>query len=47
MITVVRYVNGKKVNKEDLPKYEIDSEIVSKIIKTVNERIKKGNSTKK
>ena len=39
MLNVVRYINGKKVNKEDLPKYEIDNESVLKIIRAANERV--------
>jgi hypothetical protein len=46
MLEVVRYINGKQVEKEDLPKYEIDSEIILRTIKAVNERVQKNANNK-
>jgi hypothetical protein len=39
-IKVVRYINGKEVGEDDLQKYALESEIVPRTIKTVNERLR-------
>jgi hypothetical protein len=38
-VNIIRYINGKKVDVKDLPKYELENEIILKTIKAVNDRI--------
>ncbi|MCL2854049.1 MAG: hypothetical protein FWE21_00345 [Defluviitaleaceae bacterium] len=39
MLSVTRYINGKKVNKADLEKYILDSNVVLEAIQAVNVRL--------
>lgn len=38
-LNITQYINGKKVEKEDLKKYTIENDTISRAIKEVNERI--------
>jgi hypothetical protein len=42
MLKVTRYINGIEVDKKDLNKYAIESDIISRVIVAVNKRLK-GN----
>ena len=41
MLEITRYVNGVKVDKEDLSKYTVESDTISETINAVNRRLKK------
>jgi hypothetical protein len=36
---LIRYIDGKRIDKGDLSKYVIESDIVPRTIKTVNDRL--------
>ena len=38
-VNVKRYINGREVEKSDLQKIELDSEIITRTIAAVNRRI--------
>ena len=38
-LNIIRYINGKEIDEQDLKKYEIDNEVILRTIKTVNERV--------
>ena len=40
MLTIIRYINGKKIDGKDLSKYVIECDIMLETIKAVNERTK-------
>ena len=39
MLTVTRYINGIKIENQDVKKYTIESEIITKTILAVNKRL--------
>lgn len=41
MLNITRYINGKKVDFEELQNYTIENDIVLNIIKEVNRRVNK------
>ena len=40
MLTITRYINGQKIDEEDLKNYEVENETIQRIIKAVNDRMK-------
>ena len=41
-MNLIRYINGVKVEDKDICNYVIESEVISQVIKTVNERLQKN-----
>jgi hypothetical protein len=36
---IIRYINGKRVEADDLPQYTLESDVIQRTIKTLNDRI--------
>ena len=39
MLNIIRYVNGNRIDEADLAKFEIESDLILKTIRAVNERL--------
>ena len=39
MLNIIRYVNGIRIDETDLAKFEVESDVILKTIRSVNDRL--------